>query len=335
MKKLIILSSFLFFLSSLYAQSIEDYLSVPFPTSLTANPSGTAVAWVFNEKGERNVFYAESPEYNTIKLTDYKGDIGVEIDQLNFSPDGKYLLFVRGNAPNSKGEPANPAQLQEDLGRVIHFVELAEGEIHEVAKGSSPLFHPKENKFIFIHSGKVYYSGLEKDEKPSELFYARGSQGQFVWRPDGKMLAFSSNRGDHAFLGLLDLETKELSYPDPGMDHDGYPAWNADGTQLAYLRVPNINNQLPFTSLKETYPWTIRVLDLETMKAQEVFKASKGPGSVMVRDLPAVNKRLWWTPSNALVFPDEVHSFLLHRNWVAAYQATFNFFQEQLKKKRN
>jgi dipeptidyl aminopeptidase/acylaminoacyl peptidase len=26
-----------------------------------------------------------------------------------------------------------------------------------------------------------------------------------------------------------------------------------------------------------------------------------------------------------LVFPDEVHTFLLHRNWVAAYEATFKF----------
>ncbi len=34
-----------------------------------------------------------------------------------------------------------------------------------------------------------------------------------------------------------------------------------------------------------------------------------------------------------LVFPDEVHSFLLHKNWVAAYEATYRFFEEQMKKK--
>lgn len=32
----------------------------------------------------------------------------------------------------------------------------------------------------------------------------------------------------------------------------------------------------------------------------------------------------------ALVFPDEVHGFLLHRNWMAAYTATADFFDRQL-----
>jgi len=31
-----------------------------------------------------------------------------------------------------------------------------------------------------------------------------------------------------------------------------------------------------------------------------------------------------------LVFPDEVHGFLLHRNWVAAYEATRGFFDRKL-----
>ena len=31
-----------------------------------------------------------------------------------------------------------------------------------------------------------------------------------------------------------------------------------------------------------------------------------------------------------LVFPDEVHSFLLHRNWLAAYRATADFFDRML-----
>jgi dipeptidyl aminopeptidase/acylaminoacyl peptidase len=31
-----------------------------------------------------------------------------------------------------------------------------------------------------------------------------------------------------------------------------------------------------------------------------------------------------------LVFPDEVHSFLLHKNWVGAYEAAFRFIEEQV-----
>ena len=32
-----------------------------------------------------------------------------------------------------------------------------------------------------------------------------------------------------------------------------------------------------------------------------------------------------------LVFPDEVHGFLLHENWLKAYEATYNFFEEHLR----
>ena len=32
-----------------------------------------------------------------------------------------------------------------------------------------------------------------------------------------------------------------------------------------------------------------------------------------------------------LVFPDEVHGFLLHRNWVRAYEATLDFFDRMLR----
>jgi pimeloyl-ACP methyl ester carboxylesterase len=34
-----------------------------------------------------------------------------------------------------------------------------------------------------------------------------------------------------------------------------------------------------------------------------------------------------------LVFPDEVHGFLLHRNWVRAYEATLDFFNRTLRKR--
>ena len=32
-----------------------------------------------------------------------------------------------------------------------------------------------------------------------------------------------------------------------------------------------------------------------------------------------------------LVFPDDVHGFLLHENWIRAYEATADFFDRKLK----
>jgi dipeptidyl aminopeptidase/acylaminoacyl peptidase len=33
------------------------------------------------------------------------------------------------------------------------------------------------------------------------------------------------------------------------------------------------------------------------------------------------------------IFPDEVHDFLLHKDWVAAYSAALDFFDRTLKAK--
>jgi dipeptidyl aminopeptidase/acylaminoacyl peptidase len=37
-------------------------------------------------------------------------------------------------------------------------------------------------------------------------------------------------------------------------------------------------------------------------------------------------------PFEQLILPDEVHSFLLHRNWVKAFEATHRFISDRFKK---
>ena len=117
---------FLFLLMPVYlsAQSIPDFLSVPFPTELTVNKQGDKAVWVFNEAGSRNIYLAESPSYKSTRITHFKGDDGMEIINLSFSPDGKKLLFVRGNPANKNGLAANPAQHHESTERHIYVIHL-------------------------------------------------------------------------------------------------------------------------------------------------------------------------------------------------------------------
>src|SRR4030095_6045362 len=101
------------------AQTIENYLAPPFPTDLTASPDGKTIAWVFNDKGSRNVFIAEAPAFVAKPITNYSGDDGIEISNVEFTPDGNQIIFVRGNSANNKGETANPAFLQSSTARDI------------------------------------------------------------------------------------------------------------------------------------------------------------------------------------------------------------------------
>src|SRR5580692_2823012 len=76
--------------------TLEQIMSAPFPSDLTAAPKGGAVAWVLNQRGARNIWVAEAPAYKGRQLTGYRADDGQEIDQIAWTPDGRALIFVRG-----------------------------------------------------------------------------------------------------------------------------------------------------------------------------------------------------------------------------------------------
>ena len=68
----------------------------PYPTELVASPSGSRIAWVFNEKGVRNVWAAEGPGFAARRLTNNTSDDGQELTNLEFSADGNYIVYASG-----------------------------------------------------------------------------------------------------------------------------------------------------------------------------------------------------------------------------------------------
>ena len=43
--------------------TLEQILSYPFPDNLVASPKGSTIAWTFNERGARNIYIAEGPDF--------------------------------------------------------------------------------------------------------------------------------------------------------------------------------------------------------------------------------------------------------------------------------
>src|SRR5262245_36879967 len=76
--------------------TIEQIKSYPFPNELTASATGARIAWAFNERGARNVWVAEGPDFKARRLTSYENDDGQELTSLSISADGKYVVYVRG-----------------------------------------------------------------------------------------------------------------------------------------------------------------------------------------------------------------------------------------------
>src|SRR5579871_2423478 len=88
MKKLICLSASFIIIIVLHAQvTIENLLSAPFPSELKSSPDGKHIAWVFNNKGVRNIFIADAPSFAPRQITKHISDDGIDISDLNFSAE--------------------------------------------------------------------------------------------------------------------------------------------------------------------------------------------------------------------------------------------------------
>src|ERR1043166_5445740 len=69
--------------------SLEQIKSYPFPNELTASATGERIAWAFNERGSRNVWVAEGPDFKARRPTNYDVDDGQELTSLAISADGR------------------------------------------------------------------------------------------------------------------------------------------------------------------------------------------------------------------------------------------------------
>ena len=123
--------------------TLEQIMSAPFPSDLTAAPKGGAVAWVLNQKGARNIWVAEAPDYKGRQLTRYRDDDGQEIDQIAWTPDGRSLVFVRGGDFETHRDNPNPASLPQGVEQDIWIVPLAGGAPRKIAEGSQPAVSPE------------------------------------------------------------------------------------------------------------------------------------------------------------------------------------------------
>lgn len=307
MKKILFTFLWLCLTNALFAQfTIQQALNTPFPTELKASPVNNQVAWVFNQVGSRNIFIADAPTFKARQLTTYEGDNGQEINSLSFLPNGKSLLFIRGGANNAAGEIPNPAELQGTVERVIFKIDTDGKNLRKVVNGSYPKISPKGDVLAYLSGGQVWLSNLDSvNAVGKKLFQSRGVQNSIRWSPDASKIAFVSSRGDHSFIGVCEVTTKTIKYYDAGVDEDIDPVWSPDGKSLAFIRVPFSKDALIFGPERESLPWSIRVIDLASGQAREVWKAKNGRGSAFFESSLVAENRIFWTADNAIIFPYE------------------------------
>src|SRR5262249_48321250 len=224
--------------------SLEHVLDFPFPSNLVAAPGGAAIAWTFAERGARNIYAAEGPDFRARRITPYLEDDGQELTNLSFARDGRTIVYVRGGdhganwaaegnlQPNPTGSPQQPRMQVWSISTGDKATPKLLGE------GDEPSISPDGTRVAFINNKRIWIAWIDGSRPAEQAFFARGSSATPRWAPDGRALAFVSDRDDHSFIGIYSGATAPIRYLSPSTSRDIDPVWSPDGRTIAFIRMP-------------------------------------------------------------------------------------------------
>jgi len=283
--------------------TLEQIKSYPFPNELSASATGERIAWAFNERGARNVWVAEGPDFKARRLTNYEIDDGQELTSLAISADGKYVVYVRGGDHGSNFDSSvgvNPGLTTTAMKVQIWSVTFAGGEPKLLGEGDEPLISPKSDRVVFVKERGIWSVPIDGSTSAKRYFYARGDCGSPEWSPDGSHVAFVSNRGDHSFIGIYTNDTTPIVYLAPSTSRDSSPRWSPDSKRIAFTRRPG-NGGAPEPVLeRRAQAWSIWTAEAATGEGQQLWKSP-----FTLRGSPPTTQgetNLHWAAAGRIVF---------------------------------
>ncbi len=285
----LLLLCFLLSTSLLQAQNftLRSALEFPFPSELTASSKGSRIAWTMNEMGHRNVYVAEGPQFQARKISNFDTDDGQEITSLSFSPDGNYLVFVRGGDHSSRQAslPVQAASMPQAAKVEILSIPFAGGPTKVLAEGDQPHIFPNSRQVLFSKNGQFFVVPIDGSSAAKSYFYARGNNQSPQWSPDGRKLAFVSQRETHAFIGIYSDEKTPIQWILPAFAKDHSPRWSPDGSEIAFIRTPASGGAPDSILTAKHVPWSIWRVNVDLGVGKQIWKAAENPQS----NLPTIS----------------------------------------------
>jgi len=264
------------------AITLEQVLSAPFPSGLVAARDAARVAWVVDDHGVRNVWLADAPGFNARQVTRYT-DAGVPIAGLKLTPDGATLVYARGTEQNEAGEVADARSPTQAPKQQVWASPATGGEPRLLGDMGCPeegcediQISPDSASVVWVGRGELWLARLSGSVAAQPLAYVRGRSADPRWSPDGRQVAFVSERDGHSLIAVYSSGGEALRYLAPSVDRDTAPRWSPDGRCVAFIRRPAERKGLPLIPLRPA-PWAIWVADLGGAGARELWRSGLQP----------------------------------------------------------
>lgn len=267
--------------------TLEQVMSFSFPTGLVAAEHGSRVAWVFDTKGVRNVWIADGPDFarSARQLTHYTADDGQPIASLRLTPDGKTVVFAVGTELNDAQESANPASWTTGAKQQVFAVDVDDkhasprllGEMGCADEGCEDIEISPDGKWaVWSAKKKLWIASVDGKQQAKELATVHGDSSSPRWSPDGKHIAFVSDRGSHSLIAIYDFGGNAIRYLAPSVDKDSMPRWSPDGKSIVFVRTAGEEHKLPLIPVRPK-PWSLWIADATTGMGKMVWHSGEKP----------------------------------------------------------
>jgi len=264
-------------------------MSSPFPNELVATTHGSRVAWVFNLKGVRNVWVADGPDFvHTARpVTHYTADDGQPIASLRLTPDGKTVVYAIGSELNDAQESANPESWTKGAKQQVFALDVDAKDKAATPRLLGDMGCPEEEcediqispdskSVVWSAKKKVWLASIDGKQQAKELASMRGAAVQPKWSPDGKHIAFVSQRGGHSFVAIYDIDGSAIRYLLPSVDKDSMPRWSPDGKSIVFVRAAGNEQKLPLIPVRPE-PWSLWIADATTGMGRLLWRSGAKP----------------------------------------------------------